>query len=207
MWFVVLHRYVSEPDHTLHEQGFHNGKINEALHQLDLLFRYIVAKLENNAELYEKLNIILTADHGHAQVTFLIKVVSENLNYQVLIWLLFLLISSTFIVCLVILKESYEIVSISLQIIFSQSNIKWRFDFSVTCSNFSGRKSSKCVLLIQVLELVGRQVGWSYANYWRSTTKRSNLWRSETSPSARSLQHQRIPKRSKLCLTLLRNRQ
>lgn len=61
-------RYVSEPDHVLHLNGFKNGKLHETLLQLDLLFKYINDKLANNPELAKRLDIIVTADHGHAEV-------------------------------------------------------------------------------------------------------------------------------------------
>lgn len=60
--------YVAEPDHTLHLNGFYNGELRKMLHELDLLFEYVVKKITNNRILAEKLNIILTADHGHAEI-------------------------------------------------------------------------------------------------------------------------------------------
>uniref|UniRef100_A0A915PDB4 Bis(5'-adenosyl)-triphosphatase n=1 Tax=Setaria digitata TaxID=48799 RepID=A0A915PDB4_9BILA len=60
--------YIPEPDHILHLNGFKNGKINEKLQQLDLLVKYITDKLENDSDLSKRLNIILTSDHGHAEV-------------------------------------------------------------------------------------------------------------------------------------------
>uniref|UniRef100_A0AAF5PIZ1 AP3A hydrolase n=1 Tax=Wuchereria bancrofti TaxID=6293 RepID=A0AAF5PIZ1_WUCBA len=60
--------YVAEPDHFLHFNGFKNGKINKMMQKLDLLVKYINDKLENNSELSKRLNIILTADHGHAEI-------------------------------------------------------------------------------------------------------------------------------------------
>ncbi|OZC10517.1 type I phosphodiesterase / nucleotide pyrophosphatase [Onchocerca flexuosa] len=60
--------YIPEPDHTLHLNGFKNGKINEKLRELDLLIKYVNDKLENNSDLSKRLNIILTSDHGHAEI-------------------------------------------------------------------------------------------------------------------------------------------
>ncbi|VDN06062.1 unnamed protein product [Thelazia callipaeda] len=60
--------YISEPDHVLHSNGFKNGKLEQKMRELDLLFKYVRGKLENELELFQRLNIILTADHGHAQI-------------------------------------------------------------------------------------------------------------------------------------------
>lgn len=38
------------------------------MRELDLLVKYISDKLKNNSDLSKRLNIILTADHGHAEV-------------------------------------------------------------------------------------------------------------------------------------------
>lgn len=64
-------RYISEPDHFLHFNGFKNGKLNEKMKDLDLLVKYISDKLTDNSDLSKRLNIILTADHGHAEVFFI----------------------------------------------------------------------------------------------------------------------------------------
>lgn len=61
-------RYIAEPDHFLHLNGFKNGKFGEMMEKLDLLVRYINDKLEKDSDLSKRLNIILTADHGHAEV-------------------------------------------------------------------------------------------------------------------------------------------
>ncbi|VDK27304.1 unnamed protein product [Gongylonema pulchrum] len=64
--------YVSEPDRVLHLNGFKNGEINKSLRELDLLFEYINDKLLSTPELAKRLDIIVTADHGHAEVTSLV---------------------------------------------------------------------------------------------------------------------------------------
>ncbi|VDK87308.1 unnamed protein product [Litomosoides sigmodontis] len=60
--------YISEPDHFLHFNGFKNGKLNEKMKDLDLIVKYISDKLKDNSDLAKRLNIILTADHGHAEI-------------------------------------------------------------------------------------------------------------------------------------------
>ncbi|PIC33723.1 hypothetical protein B9Z55_013603 [Caenorhabditis nigoni] len=59
--------YVAEPDHTLHGNGFHNKEIEKTLKQLDDLFLYFIKKFDDN-NLGSDVNIILTADHGHAEI-------------------------------------------------------------------------------------------------------------------------------------------
>ncbi|VDK43400.1 unnamed protein product [Anisakis simplex] len=61
--------YLSEPDQTLHSHGFYNGELKKKLSELDSLIRYVVETVEQNEELTDRLNIILTADHGHAEIT------------------------------------------------------------------------------------------------------------------------------------------
>ena len=59
--------YVAEPDHTLHGNGFHNKEIEKTLKKLDDLFLYFIKKFDDN-NLGTEVNIILTADHGHAEI-------------------------------------------------------------------------------------------------------------------------------------------
>ncbi|KAL6738558.1 hypothetical protein Aduo_012097 [Ancylostoma duodenale] len=59
--------YVAEPDHTLHLNGFYNGELRKKIRQLDQLFGYFVAKLHGSG-LEDVVNVILTADHGHAEI-------------------------------------------------------------------------------------------------------------------------------------------
>ncbi|VDO78017.1 unnamed protein product [Heligmosomoides polygyrus] len=59
--------YIAEPDHTLHTNGFYNGELPKKIHQLDELFGYFVAKLRDSG-LENVVNVILTADHGHAEI-------------------------------------------------------------------------------------------------------------------------------------------
>ncbi|CAG9540682.1 unnamed protein product [Cercopithifilaria johnstoni] len=60
--------YISEPDHFLHFNGFKNGKLEGKMKEMDLLVKYINDKLEKNPDLLKRLNIILTSDHGHAEI-------------------------------------------------------------------------------------------------------------------------------------------
>ncbi|KAK6017450.1 type I phosphodiesterase / nucleotide pyrophosphatase, partial [Ostertagia ostertagi] len=39
--------YIAEPDHTLHKNGFYNGELRKIIHQLDELFGYLVARLQD----------------------------------------------------------------------------------------------------------------------------------------------------------------
>lgn len=59
--------YVAEPDHTLHTNGFRNGELKKTLKRLDELFLYFIKKFDDN-DLGSQVNIILTADHGHAEI-------------------------------------------------------------------------------------------------------------------------------------------
>ncbi|VDL78003.1 unnamed protein product [Nippostrongylus brasiliensis] len=59
--------YVAEPDHTLHTNGFYNGELRKVIHQLDEVFGYFVAKLHDSG-LDKLVDVILTADHGHAEI-------------------------------------------------------------------------------------------------------------------------------------------
>ncbi|CAB3405803.1 unnamed protein product [Caenorhabditis bovis] len=59
--------YIAEPDHVLHTNGFHNGELKKKLTELDKLFRYFIERIEAN-NLSSQINIILTADHGHAEI-------------------------------------------------------------------------------------------------------------------------------------------
>ncbi|CAI5448452.1 unnamed protein product [Caenorhabditis angaria] len=59
--------YVAEPDHTLHTNGFNNGELNKTLAELDKLFEYFIERFNDN-KLEDQVNIILTADHGHAEI-------------------------------------------------------------------------------------------------------------------------------------------
>ncbi|VDM67733.1 unnamed protein product [Strongylus vulgaris] len=59
--------YIAEPDHTLHGNGFYNGELRKVVSKLDKLFGYFIAKLRDSG-LEDHVNVILTADHGHAEV-------------------------------------------------------------------------------------------------------------------------------------------
>ncbi|WKY04209.1 hypothetical protein Q1695_005300 [Nippostrongylus brasiliensis] len=59
--------YVSEPDHTLHENGFFNGELPKTLKQLDEVFGYLIERLSTE-ELLDQINIVFTADHGHSEI-------------------------------------------------------------------------------------------------------------------------------------------
>ncbi|VDL77177.1 unnamed protein product [Nippostrongylus brasiliensis] len=60
-------KYVSEPDHTLHENGFFNGELPKTLKQLDEVFGYLIERLSTE-ELLDQINIVFTADHGHSEI-------------------------------------------------------------------------------------------------------------------------------------------
>ncbi|RCN36690.1 hypothetical protein ANCCAN_17422 [Ancylostoma caninum] len=59
--------YIAEPDHALHLNGFYNGELAKMLAKLDRLFAYLIERLKKSG-LDEHLNVIFTADHGHAEV-------------------------------------------------------------------------------------------------------------------------------------------
>lgn len=59
--------YVDQPDAVLHKKGFFTGDFAKVLKDLDFLWNYLLAKFEEKG-LMDKVNIILTADHGHAEV-------------------------------------------------------------------------------------------------------------------------------------------
>ncbi|CAD6191342.1 unnamed protein product [Caenorhabditis auriculariae] len=63
--FVIW--YIAEPDSTLHMNGFFNGELKKVLKHLDEVFRYFLKRLED-LDLEDKVNVILTADHGHAEI-------------------------------------------------------------------------------------------------------------------------------------------
>uniref|UniRef100_A0A0M3I3Z2 Bis(5'-adenosyl)-triphosphatase n=1 Tax=Ascaris lumbricoides TaxID=6252 RepID=A0A0M3I3Z2_ASCLU len=65
---LILQRYLAEPDHTLHQNGFYNGELRKKLADLDATFHYALKKIETDEQLASRLNIILTADHGHAEI-------------------------------------------------------------------------------------------------------------------------------------------
>jgi predicted AlkP superfamily pyrophosphatase or phosphodiesterase len=60
--------YIDQPDHSLHNHGFYlNETINE-IDNINTLFGYILQQIDR-FDLQDRLNIIVTADHGHAQIT------------------------------------------------------------------------------------------------------------------------------------------
>ncbi|CAJ0584897.1 unnamed protein product, partial [Mesorhabditis spiculigera] len=59
--------YLAEPDSVLHENGFYNGEFNKTIQQVDKAFDYLIYRAKA-LNLEDRLNIILTADHGHAQI-------------------------------------------------------------------------------------------------------------------------------------------
>uniref|UniRef100_A0A1I7XF78 Bis(5'-adenosyl)-triphosphatase n=1 Tax=Heterorhabditis bacteriophora TaxID=37862 RepID=A0A1I7XF78_HETBA len=63
----TIYKYIAEPDHTLHGNGFYNGQLKQTLKQLDSLFAYFDSKFDSH-RLSDEVNVILTADHGHAEV-------------------------------------------------------------------------------------------------------------------------------------------
>ncbi|CAJ0931154.1 unnamed protein product, partial [Mesorhabditis belari] len=59
--------YLSQPDTVLHLHGFYDGEFEKIMKTLDEAFGYLVESTKA-LNLSDKLNIILTADHGHAQI-------------------------------------------------------------------------------------------------------------------------------------------
>ncbi|WKY07436.1 hypothetical protein Q1695_007129 [Nippostrongylus brasiliensis] len=59
--------YVDEPDHVLHNNGFYNGELNMVVDSLDKLFGYLIERFRQTG-LQDAVDIILTSDHGHAQI-------------------------------------------------------------------------------------------------------------------------------------------
>ncbi|PIO60426.1 hypothetical protein TELCIR_18076, partial [Teladorsagia circumcincta] len=62
----AYYRYIDQPDATLHKHGFHDGVIRETMAKLDEVFRRLIEEMERK-DLLKEINIILTADHGHAE--------------------------------------------------------------------------------------------------------------------------------------------
>ncbi|VDO35945.1 unnamed protein product [Haemonchus placei] len=59
--------YIDEPDTTLHKHGFTDGVYLKTLAKLDEVFERLIDQL-NKHNLINEINVILTADHGHAQI-------------------------------------------------------------------------------------------------------------------------------------------
>ncbi|KAK6032646.1 hypothetical protein OSTOST_01172 [Ostertagia ostertagi] len=59
--------YIDEPDTTLHKHGFYDGVLRETLAYLDEVFTRLLDDMQKQG-LLDQVNIILTADHGHAQI-------------------------------------------------------------------------------------------------------------------------------------------
>ena len=60
--------YFSEPDYTGHVYGVNNSIMNEKIKEMDDLLGYIVKSLKKN-EIFSKINIIVTSDHGMVNVS------------------------------------------------------------------------------------------------------------------------------------------
>lgn len=59
--------YISEPDHTLHENGFYNEELQRTMRDLDESFGHLLRRLRD-VGLEESVNIILASDHGHYEI-------------------------------------------------------------------------------------------------------------------------------------------
>lgn len=59
--------YVSEPDHTEHQNDIYSDAVRKKITELDRLTGHMITKLKN-MNLWDRMNIILTSDHGHANV-------------------------------------------------------------------------------------------------------------------------------------------
>ena len=64
---ITILRYVDQPDAILHKYGFNTGHFKRIMTELDTLFKYFLTRM-TKAGLTDRVNIILTADHGHAEV-------------------------------------------------------------------------------------------------------------------------------------------
>jgi predicted AlkP superfamily pyrophosphatase or phosphodiesterase len=59
--------YNAQPDHVLHEYGFDSKELADVMTELDGLFGYVLQQIKA-FNLQDRLNIIVTADHGHAKI-------------------------------------------------------------------------------------------------------------------------------------------
>lgn len=59
--------YVEDPDHNLHGHGFNSPELSATLKALDASFDYLLRRV-SQLGLSDRLNIIVTADHGHVQI-------------------------------------------------------------------------------------------------------------------------------------------
>lgn len=57
--------YISEPDHTMHENDIFSPRVRGKLAELDALVANLVIKLKQY-KLYDRMNIVFVADHGHS---------------------------------------------------------------------------------------------------------------------------------------------
>merc|ERR1739848_878169 len=64
----VMTLYVNEPDHSGHKFGPHSVEVQEAVQKVDHLLGYILQEVRKKTEFYDDLNIVLTSDHGMAQL-------------------------------------------------------------------------------------------------------------------------------------------
>ena len=60
--------YFSEPDHSGHEFGPNSEKILDLIVALDGIVGYLLEQLEKHDDLLHRMNIIITSDHGMAEI-------------------------------------------------------------------------------------------------------------------------------------------
>ena len=60
--------YIEEPDHTGHMFGPDSQEVDAMLEKLNNVIGHLIKQLKD-AELYDSMNIIITADHGMAELS------------------------------------------------------------------------------------------------------------------------------------------
>ena len=61
--------YISQPDHLQHQHGVQSQEVAHVLHEIDQFVGYMESELKS-AELWDRLNLIITADHGHIDAVY-----------------------------------------------------------------------------------------------------------------------------------------
>ena len=60
--------YIEEPDHTGHIYGPDSKEVDDKIEEINDVIGYLIAELKKR-NLYENMNIIITADHGMASLS------------------------------------------------------------------------------------------------------------------------------------------
>ncbi|GMS96623.1 hypothetical protein PENTCL1PPCAC_18798, partial [Pristionchus entomophagus] len=71
--------YIAEPDSTLHEHGFYDGKLEKKLRELDELFYSLMTQMHHRG-LLNSTDITLTADHGHIQFEYKVEQIFKRVH-------------------------------------------------------------------------------------------------------------------------------